>query len=706
MQSVTFDHLPTDKLQGVGAAQAQKLAAAGILTWLDIALHLPLRYENRAVVTPINQLDDGSYTTVEGQLIACQSSGYRSSQASGGYRRHLTCQIQDDSGGEMTMRLFYFSSHQKYFLEQGCHEQGYIRCYGKVQMQGNKYQMIHPEYRQYASLQEVPVITHLTPVYRQIKDITPGNWRNYMSQVLAKLSANTVKELLPSQLLPANYLPLHAALKLLHLPPLDTDQQTFDLCNQRLALEELLAHRLERRKLREEIRAFTGFAMPAEYPLKQRFTENLPFSLTPSQQQAVNEIACDMASSKPMMRLLQGDVGSGKTVVAAYAILQAVATGAQVAVMSPSEILAVQQAKVFSKWFEPLGIHVVMLLGSTTAAQRQAPLDAVASGLAKVVVGTHALFQKGVHYHNLALVVIDEQHRFGVHQRLALREKAISDGESEPRHPHQLIMTATPIPRTLAMSLYASLDCTTLSEMPSGRKPITTVIVNRRRRDEVIERVAHACRGGGRAFWVCALVEESDKKEYQAAVDAASELSQKLPDMKVGLVHGRMSAADKQKCMQDFTAGQVQILVASTVVEVGVDVPEATLMIIEDPEYFGLAQLHQLRGRVGRGHKQSYCVLMCRDPLSDIAAQRLSVMRGSNDGFSIAEQDMLLRGPGEILGTKQSGSPVLKVANLNRDLNLLHIVNNLSTSLEQDYPWLIAPISERWLANESEFQHA
>ena len=470
-------------------------------------------------------------------------------------------------------------------------------------------------------------------------------------------------------------------------------------CQQRLAFEELLAHYLSLRSLRALAETEEAPELSDGSAEVDEFVASLPFNLTGAQQRVVDEILADLARPHPMMRLIQGDVGSGKTVVAAIACLKAIACGVQAAIMAPTEILAEQHWRNFSAWFRPLGIEPAWLSGSQKTVARREALQSIADGRAELVVGTHALFQEGVEFEKLALVIIDEQHRFGVHQRMALRDKGVSSGA----HPHQLVMTATPIPRTLAMAAYADLDTSVIDELPPGRQPVSTIAVPDTRRVEIIERVRSACSGGQQAYWVCPLIEESEVLDYQAAEASYAMLAEALPELRVGLVHGRMRPAEKERGMQAFKEGLIQLLVATTVIEVGVDVPNASLMIIENAERMGLSQLHQLRGRVGRGTAQSHCVLLYKPPLGRIAKERLAVLRDTNDGFIVAQRDLELRGPGELLGTRQTGLPDYRVADLVRDAALMPQVQKTAVLLKGSSDAVAAAIVRRWLGDAGRY---
>jgi ATP-dependent DNA helicase RecG len=564
--------------------------------------------------------------------------------------------------------------------------------------------MIHPEYRIMRDGQDAETSDSLTAIYPATEGVQQRRLRSLTDQALQQMLAAPPEELLPSAITRKLGMPsLAEAINYLHRPPPDADTQRLlagtHPCQQRLAFEELLAHYLSLRNLRVLAAAEDAIALTDGNEDVSGFVKELPFHLTGAQDRVVNDILADLAEPHPMMRLIQGDVGSGKTVVAAIACVKAVACGVQAAIMAPTEILAEQHWRSFSDWFRPLGIEVAWLSGSQRAAARRESLEAIANGGAKLVVGTHALFQEGVNFHKLGLVVIDEQHRFGVHQRMALRDKGVSaDG-----HPHQLVMTATPIPRTLAMAAYADLDTSVIDELPPGRQPVSTVAVPEARRDEVVARVRSACESGQQAYWVCPLIEESEVLDYQAAEASYQMLSASLPDLRIGLVHGRMRPAEKERGMKAFKDGLIQLLVATTVIEVGVDVPNASLMIIENAERMGLSQLHQLRGRVGRGAAQSHCVLLYKSPLGRIAKERLAVLRDTNDGFVVAQRDLELRGPGELLGTRQTGLPDYRIANLVRDAELMPQVQITAESIRKESESRAAAIVRRWLGDASRY---
>ncbi|WP_421302279.1 ATP-dependent DNA helicase RecG [Aeromonas veronii] len=687
-----LDKIPLDSLKGVGSKMQEKLERLGLATVQDLLFHLPLRYEDRTQVWPIGDLPPGLHGAVEGEI--------QDTQLVMGRRRMLVCRISDGTG-TLTLRFFNFTAAQKNSLATG----RLMRCFGEVRPGKYGLEMAHPEYKLLGEEQAGQTEEALTPVYPTTEGLRQLTLRNLTDQALAQLDLYGVEELLPAGLYP-HQIELAAALKLLHRPPpsvalplLESGQHP---AQQRLVLEELLAHNLSVLKVRAQAQTQLARALKPAPELVEQLLGALPFKPTGAQSRVVAEISKDLQQSHPMMRLVQGDVGSGKTLVAALAALQAIGNGCQVGLMAPTELLAEQHAINFAKWLEPLGIGVGWLAGKQKGKAREESLAAIADGSVKMVVGTHAIFQEQVVFQRLALVIIDEQHRFGVHQRLALREK----GEREGVHPHQLIMTATPIPRTLAMTAYADLDTSVIDELPPGRTPITTVALPDSRRGDVIERVKLACTEGKQAYWVCTLIEESEVLECQAAEDTAAELQNLLPDLHIGLVHGRMRPVEKQRVMEEFKAGILQLLVATTVIEVGVDVPNASLMIIENPERLGLAQLHQLRGRVGRGAVASHCVLLYHAPLSKTAQSRLGVLRETNDGFLIAQRDLELRGPGELLGTRQTGLADLKIADLVRDQPLIPQVQKMARFLMDRHPSHVEPLIRRWLGLRDHYSNA
>ncbi|UBO73801.1 ATP-dependent DNA helicase RecG [Aeromonas rivuli] len=687
-----LDKIPLDSLKGVGSKMQEKFERLGLATVQDLLFHLPHRYEDRTQVWPIGDLIPGLHGAVEGEI--------QDTQLVMGRRRMLVCRISDGTGS-LTLRFFNFTAAQKNSLAQG----RLIRCFGETRPGKFGLEMAHPEYKLLGEEQAGQTEEALTPVYPATEGLRQLTLRNLTDQALLLLAQHGVEELLPAGLYPQQT-DLAAALQLLHRPPpsvaldqLDSGQHP---AQRRLVLEELLAHNLSILKVRAQAQTQHAHALAPAPELVQRLLGALPFSPTGAQSRVVAEISHDLQQSHPMMRLVQGDVGSGKTLVAALAALQAIGSGCQVGLMAPTELLAEQHAINFNHWLAPLGIQVGWLAGKQKGKAREEALAAIADGSVRMIVGTHAIFQQQVVFERLGLVIIDEQHRFGVHQRLALREK----GEREGVHPHQLIMTATPIPRTLAMTAYADLDTSVIDELPPGRTPVTTVALPDSRRGDVIERVKLACQEGKQAYWVCTLIEESEVLECQAAEDTASELQTLLPGLHIGLVHGRMRPIEKQRVMEEFKAGILQLLVATTVIEVGVDVPNASLMIIENPERLGLAQLHQLRGRVGRGSVASHCVLLYHAPLSKTAQSRLGVLRETNDGFLIAQRDLELRGPGELLGTRQTGLADLKIADLVRDQALIPQVQKLARYLMDQHPGHVEPLIRRWLGLRDHYSNA
>lgn len=680
----SLDDISVTQLKGVGSALAEKLAKLGIHSIQDLLFHLPYRYEDRTRVVPMGSLRIGDVAVVEGEVMKADLVM--------GRRRSLQVTLRDDSGF-LVMRFFHFNAAQKNQLTEGAR----VRCFGEVRPGRAGYEFYHPEYQVSPPPMAAAGEATLTPVYPLTEGIQQPRVRGLCQQALGYLARFPIKDWLPPSLLSDYQLPgITDAVKLVHSPPADAAVHLLmegrHPAQQRLVMEELLAHQLSLLQVREQIQARAALPLLPTGDLPEQFLEQLPFSLTGAQKQVMKEIRQDLSQPVPMLRLVQGDVGSGKTVVAALAALQAIGSGAQVALMAPTEILAEQHFRNFQGWLAPLGIELAWLSGKVKGKARQEALAAVASGQAQVAIGTHALFQDEVQFPRLALVIVDEQHRFGVHQRLALREKGVG-GQLAP---HQLIMTATPIPRTLAMSAYADLDTSVIDELPPGRKPIETVVLPDSRRDDIVERVRTACRQGRQAYWVCTLIEESEALQCQAAEVTAQELAERLPDLKIGLVHGRLKAVVKAGVMERFKNGELDLLVATTVIEVGVDVPNASLIIIENPERLGLAQLHQLRGRVGRGEQASFCVLMYHPPLSNNGKARLQALRDSQDGFFIAEKDLEIRGPGEVLGTRQTGLMQFRLADFERDKGWIEPVKEMAPALMRQ-PAVVSALIRRWL---------
>jgi ATP-dependent DNA helicase RecG len=678
-------------LAGVGPALAGKLEKLNLSRVEDLLFLLPLRYEDRTQLVKLGALEAGKRCLVTGEVLLAETA-YRG-------RRNLLVRISDGSG-QLTLRFFYFSRSQQAQFQPGVR----VTCFGEVRKGRSGFEMIHPEYRILRAEQDAAINESLTPIYPTTEGVQQGRLRNLTDQALRAMRRTPPEELLPDRIRDELSMPsLAEAIAYLHRPPPDADVELMlagrHPCQQRLAFEELLAHYLSLRNLRALADTESAIVLDGGQEQVDSFVESLPFELTAAQDRVVGEILADMAGAHPMMRLIQGDVGSGKTVVAAIACLKAIGSAVQAAIMAPTELLAEQHWRSFSDWLRPLGIEPAWLAGSQRAAARRQSIEAIADGSAQLVVGTHALFQEGVEFHTLGLVVIDEQHRFGVHQRMALRDK----GVGEQGHPHQLVMTATPIPRTLAMAAYADLDVSIIDELPPGRQPVTTVAIPETRRDEVVERVRAACESGQQAYWVCPLIEESEVLDFEAAEASYAMLTEALPELRVGLVHGRMRPAEKERGMQAFKEGLIQVLVATTVIEVGVDVPNASLMIVENAERMGLSQLHQLRGRVGRGSVQSHCVLVYKPPLGKTAKSRLAVLRDTNDGFVVAQRDLELRGPGELLGTRQTGLPDYRIANLVRDAELMPRVQLVAERILREAPDTGSAIMRRWLGDASRY---
>lgn len=680
-----LDSMSPARLKGVGPALEKKLAAIGILTLQDLLFHLPLRYEDRTRVSLAARAQLGEYQQFEGEVTSCEIQF--------GKRRSLRCSLRDSSGS-IALRFFHFSAAQKDSLAVGTQ----LRVYGEVRRGRSSFEIFHPEYKPLSQVSaEVP--DTLTPIYPTTEGLLQPRLRSIIAQAVdLVVGKDSIEDYLPEDLVKRlGLVSLADAILHIHRPPADAfggwDREAPNPGRDRLAFEELLTHRLSLRRLREDSDSQAAPQFSNNNDLLRGFTAQLPFELTGGQQRAFAEIGEDLQRPTPMLRLLQGDVGSGKTVVAALSALSAIGAGYQVALMAPTEILAEQHAINFRQWFEPLGIEVGWHSGKQKGKPRAQQLERVASGECQILVGTHALFQGEVAYAKLGLIIIDEQHRFGVQQRLALREKAAA----LQINPHQLVMTATPIPRTLAMSAYADLDNSVIDELPPGRTPVNTLIVSNERRDEVVVRIAAACENQSQAYWVCTLIDESEVLQCQAAEVTAEQLAEQLPQVRVGLVHGRMKPAEKAEVMARFKAAEIDLLVATTVIEVGVDVPNASLMVIENPERLGLAQLHQLRGRVGRGSKKSHCILLYQTPLSRNGKERLGVMRESNDGFFIAEKDLELRGPGQVLGTAQTGLMEFRIADIARDAAMLDEVKDAADFVLSRHPDIVDALVRRWL---------
>jgi ATP-dependent DNA helicase RecG len=675
--------LPLTHLPDVSTRVAELLARLGILTTEDLLFHLPLRYEDRTQIKPLATVKVGQTVLIEGTIQATEIKL--------GKRRSLICTLSDGSS-TIIVRFFHFYPAQRQQLQAGVK----LRCFGEIRQGYYGLELIHPQYERINNSSTSPLAAHLTPIYPSSAHLNQTIFSTLIEQIL---TTQDIVDYIPT---PVQHqfklLPLTAALQILHQPPptvaLPALQTGTHPARRRLAFEELLAHHLSLYTLRAQAYHRQAPSLNNRGQLGQQLLAQLPFQLTAAQQKVYAEIATDLRTTRPMQRLVQGDVGSGKTIVAALSALQAIESGYQVAVMAPTELLSEQHLRTFNQWLQPLAIETVWLTGSLTKKKREQVLAKMASGQAALAIGTHALFQKGVELARLGLVIVDEQHRFGVHQRLALRNKGSTGGY----YPHQLIMTATPIPRTLAMTAYADLDTSVIDELPPGRTPVNTAVIPNTRREEIIERIRYACQQEGRqAYWVCTLIEESEVLQYQAAKDTAEQLHQALPQLQIGMIHGRMKSKAKEEIMAQFQGGQLDLLVATTVIEVGVDVPNASLMIIENAERLGLAQLHQLRGRVGRGVLPSYCVLLYQPPLSDIAKSRLATIRDTHDGFVIAQKDLEIRGPGEVLGTRQTGVMNFRVADLQRDQDLLSDIVQAGRILFDQYPEHCQYLIQRWV---------
>jgi ATP-dependent DNA helicase RecG len=695
MEALTkLSQVKLSTLKGVGPSMAAKLEKIGLLSVQDLLFHLPLRYEDRTRITTIRDCLPGTHTNIIGEII--------NSQITHGKRRMLVVTLNDGTS-DIQLCFFSFSASQKNSLSIG----RTIRCYGEIKRGPRGFQIVHPEYKSLDNDRALtPVEETLTPVYPTTDGLKQISLRNLTDQALVRLQRGQVEELLPARLFEEKY-SIEQALAIIHRPPPEASTSQLENGKHpaqiRLIKEELLAHNLSMLKLRQNSDVHQAISLSSDPIVENSFLKTLPFSPTNAQARVVSEIKKDLVKDQPMMRLVQGDVGSGKTLVAALAALNAIKQGYQVALMAPTEILAEQHAINFANWFNPLDIGVGWLAGKTKAKARRLALEQIANGEMQMVIGTHALFQADVVFNKLVLIIIDEQHKFGVHQRLSLREKGVFDNN----YPHQLIMTATPIPRTLAMTAYADLDTSVIDELPPGRTPINTIALPDTRRDNVIERIREGCANDSRqAYWVCTLIEESEVLQCQAAEDTAIHLQAQLPELKIGLVHGRMKADEKQAVMDAFKTGEIHLLIATTVIEVGVDVPNASLMVIENPERLGLAQLHQLRGRVGRGSVASHCVLLYKAPLSKTATKRLAVLRESNDGFVIAEKDLEIRGPGELLGTRQTGLAELKIADLIRDGYLISDVKQKADLLSRQEPESAQALIQRWLGNKERYSNA
>jgi len=693
-QAESFEYQSVQVLKGVGTAVAEKLKRLEIYNIQDVLFHLPMRYEDRTKITALGSLQFGQQALIEGVI------DHSEVKYGGRGRRSLLCYLSDNTGA-IVLRFFYFNKAQQNNLVRGQR----LRCFGETRRGTNRLEIVHPEY-QLIQEQDAVIEQSLTPIYPKTEGIHQTLLKKISDQVLNKINQGRLIDWLPEKVMKKHQFPnLVNALSNVHRPDKNENVSALNQCKtkaqQRLLFEELLAHQLSLLQARYEIRQTKAKKLPLNESDYLAFINQLPFELTSAQKKVIAEISADLNKEQPMLRLVQGDVGSGKTVVAAAAALAVVNAGYQIAIMAPTEILAEQHYANFKQWFNEN--NCLLLTGKDKGKKRQQKLDQMIGGERQIIIGTHALFQSDVKFKQLVMLVVDEQHRFGVHQRLALREKGHSIDGKNGIVPHQLIMTATPIPRSLAMTAYADLDYSVIDELPKGRKPVTTVVVSTSRRTEVIRRIEKACEKGEQAYWVCTLVEESEVLQCQAAEVAAEQLTAELSHVRVGLVHGRMKQQDKQLVVNRFKNKEIDLLVATTVIEVGVDVPNASLMVIENAERLGLAQLHQLRGRVGRGGKQSACVLMYQVPLSESGKQRMSILRETNDGFKVAEKDLELRGPGEVLGTKQTGLMQMRIADIVRDEDWFAEVKKTAKYIIEHHPQAVKPLVRRWLGKADRF---
>lgn len=678
-------------LKGIGKITAEKLALFGINSVIDLLFHLPLRYQDKTKITPMQDLLFAQSAVVQGEIVKTYTIPSR--------KPMLVCEISDDSG-TVSLKFFNYFHSQKIKFSNGQN----IQAYGEVRFSKNGVEMMHPEYQHFDKTAP-PLSTSLTAIYPKSDGIQQKLLQKSIAQVLTLLDEGKLQleEFLPQEILSKHKFPdLKTSLLYVHKPPSDANTQALlsgtHICQQRLILEEIMAHLLAMKKLRQQVDQLVAPKLMASKPLIKQFLSKLPFSLTGAQKRVTREIYIDLKKNKPMQRLVQGDVGSGKTVIAALAALAAKDTKYQIALMAPTEILAEQHFKTLNEWFK--FEDLVFLSSAIKGKKRKETLERIQSGT-PIIIGTHALFQNDVEFGNLGLVIIDEQHRFGVHQRLELRNK----GQENNFQPHMLIMTATPIPRTLAQTAYANLDISVIDELPPNRQEIGTLVVSNTKMQQVAERIKESCSQGEQAYWVCTLIEESEMLRSKAATDTAEELQILFPKLRIGLVHGRMKSTEKNQIMNQFKAHEIDLLVATTVIEVGVDVPNASLMVIENSERLGLSQLHQLRGRVGRGNKKSHCVLMYQAPLGEIAKQRLEIMRNTTDGFEIAREDLKIRGAGEILGTKQKGAVQFRLADMERDQHLFDIAHSLSSHFIKTHPQICELIIQRWIGDTKEISN-
>ncbi|WP_029489039.1 ATP-dependent DNA helicase RecG [Fluoribacter dumoffii] len=683
---------PCESLTGIGPMLAAKLAKCGIHSVRDLLFHLPFRYQDRTRITPIQDLRPNEWCVIAGRV--CKT------EIKTGKRPLLHCYVEDKTG-IIKLQFFHFNKSQINNLKNST----MIHAFGEVREFNNTLTMTHPEYQLLDEEHEFQVSETLTPIYPSTQGLTQTRLRQLVNIALksCEQELQQLEWMSAEQLRAYNFVAIDEAIQLLHNPPPDISVHSLEQGQhpalKRLVFDELLAQRLSMQFARKSRQALHAVALPADQELNQRFLDLLPFKLTKAQQRVIQEISQDLNQTKPMLRLVQGDVGAGKTIIAALAALQAIANRQQVAFMAPTDLLSEQHTLNLIRWLEPLGIKILRLSGKMKLGERRLVFAALAEHRCDLIIGTHALFQETVNFARLGLVIIDEQHRFGVEQRLLLQQK----GQQEHLIPHQLLMTATPIPRTLSMTHLAHLDISIIDELPPGRLPIATAVLNQNKRETLIERLEIAIADGRQIYWVCTLIEESEKLQCMAATETARSLQDQVPGARVGLVHGRMKPLEKEATMAAFKNGEINLLVATTVIEVGVDVPNASLMIIENAERLGLSQLHQLRGRVGRGSTQSHCILLYQSPLSHQGTERLKIMRATNDGFIIAEKDMELRGAGEILGVRQTGYRQFKIANIQRDRELLPLLPSIANQLVESSPETAHDLTQRWLGDFEQF---
>ena len=675
---------PIISISGLGKKTSDRLNQLGIHSLEHLLFHLPSRYQDKTSITPLSSASVNDEILIEASIDRIEVIPSR--------QRQLLCYLSDNQNHRVLLRFFHFTQYQKQALVRG----ETIQCFGEIKIGRQGLEMHHPEYRIISQDQKPLFEPTLTPVYPLCAGVSQNKMKQWVNKALEVLKASVIDDYFEK--ITNNTMPsLKDSLFLLHHPNKDEDLLKIESFNhisqQRLIIEELATHQLSLLKIKEARKSKESKPISIRSSLSNKLISSLEFDLTSAQSRCINQINEDLSTSEPMLRLLQGDVGSGKTIVAVFALIQAVENNFQTAVMAPTEILARQHLQNFTNYLSPLGIQIAFLSGSQNTQERKDNLSLIENGKAKVIIGTHALFQENVYFDDLALVIIDEQHKFGVHQRLSLSKKANVT-------PHQLVMTATPIPRSLTMSAYADLDTSIIDELPPGRQTIETVALSNARRDELIEKIKQISKEGRQIYWVCTLIEESEALRAESAEKTFAYLSDNLKDLKVVMIHGRLTKLEKEIIMSDFASGKTNLLVATTVIEVGVNIPNASLMIVENSERLGLAQLHQLRGRVGRGSEKSACVLLYQSPLSQTAKERLDILRQSNDGFLIAQKDLELRGPGEILGTQQTGIASMKIANIVRDAYLLKQVGFYSSKMLEAAHDSQNALMSRWIDEE------